>query len=208
MTSFVLELVERSAQIRLFVLPPELLGETGQCAVLVEIAARHLADLLAKFGVAKRDEDRRDVTNELVEGSSLDLYGLAIKRPHAIEHSVAEFMIDDIGRKAGMHPLAIVVEIVELQGFAVAVVISVLAVARMRHDDQTIALKSPADTAAETRAALVEIERVLQRRPDVDLVELRRVEIVAIEDDAIVVAKDVVSFIPLAGGLIASVVPS
>src|SRR3546814_1643617 len=83
---------------------------------------------------------------------------------------------------------------------AFTIVVRVFAVARMRHDDQTIALEPPADAAAQASAAFVEIERVLQRRPDVDLMELRCVEVAAVKDDAIVIAEDIVFLVPLGGG--------
>src|SRR3546814_20844557 len=68
---------------------------------------------------------------------------------------------------------------------AFTIVVRVFAVARMRHDDQTIALEPPADAAAQASAAFVEIESVLPRRPDVDLMELRRVEVAAVKADAV-----------------------
>ena len=93
-------------------------------------------------------------------------------RPQAVEHGVAELVVHDVGRKAGKDRALVAVEPVELQRLAGTVVVGVLAVSGVRHDDQPVALERPTDPAAEPEAALEEVERVLNDRPDAQLMIL------------------------------------
>ena len=110
---------------------------------------------------------------------------LVVVRPQAVEHGVAELVVDDVGRQARVDASLVAVEVVELQRLAGPVVIGVLAVAGMRHHDQPVALERPADAAAEPEAALEEVERVLQRRPDAQLMKLESFDRVAVERRAV-----------------------
>ena len=85
-----------------------------------------LGELLAELVVAEGDQDRRHVAEELVEGRGLGKDRFVVVRADAVEHGVAELMIDDVGRQAGIDALArsllAGIEIVELQRLALAVV--------------------------------------------------------------------------------------
>jgi len=52
----------------------------------------------------------------------------------------------------------------------------------MRNDDEAVAFEAPSDATAKAKPVLEKVECVLQRRPEIHLVELRRVEILSIED--------------------------
>ena len=85
-----------------------------------------------------------------------------VVRADAVEHGVAELVIDDVGRQAGVDTLLAAIEVVELQRLALPVVVGVLARAGVRNDDQAVAFEAPGDAAAEAEAALEEVERTLQ----------------------------------------------
>ena len=153
----------------------ELLGDARQRAFLGQIALRLSDELPGGRRVAEGDQDRRQVADELVECRRLGQHRLDEVRPDAVEHGVAELMIDDVGREAGVDALLAAIEIVELQRLALPVVVRVLARAGVRHDDQPVALESPGNAPPEPGPAFEEVERALDDRPDVDLMELRRV---------------------------------
>ena len=109
-----------------------------------------------------------------------------IVRTDAVEHGVTELVIDDVGREAGKRPLALSIhvriEVVELKRLAIAVVVGVLAVAGVGHDDKSVAFEAPLDTPPQAETALEEVEGVLERRPDIHLAELRGIRVVAIDN--------------------------
>ena len=52
----------------------------------------------------------------------------------------------------------------------------------MRNDDKAVAFEAPSDATAKAKPVLEEVDGVLQRRPDIHLAELRRIEIFPMED--------------------------
>jgi hypothetical protein len=117
---FIRQLVPRASQVRLVAdIVAEFLGKAGERIVAVEVAAGSLGDLRPENVVAEGDQDRGEVAKELVEGRGLGEDGFVVMRANAVEHGMAELVIDDIGREAGVDAPALVVpvavEVIELQ---------------------------------------------------------------------------------------------
>ena len=150
----------------------EFVGEAGEQLRIGELAVAFLQHDLAKRIVAERHQDGGEVAHELVKCRGLRADGLEVIGPQAVEHGVAELVVDDVGGQAGEDRALLAVEPIELQRLGGPVVVGVLAIAGVRHDDQPVALERPADPAAEPGAALEEIQRVLNDRPDAQLMVL------------------------------------
>ena len=100
-----------------------------------EVAFRRLSQFASEVIVAKKDQDGGQVADELVERAGLDADALHEVRPHTIQYRVPELVIDNVGRQAGVDALVAIVEVVELQRLAGAIVERVLTVTGMRNDD-------------------------------------------------------------------------
>ena len=129
-------------------------------------------------------------------------------RPDAVEHGVAELVVDDVGRQARVDALVAAIEVVELQRLALPVVVGVLAGAGVRNDDQPVALEPPGNAAPEAEPAFEEIERALHDGPHIHLVELRRLGVAPIERRAVRGQEASRSLSQRAGGASVSVWPS
>lgn len=82
------------------------------------------------------------------------------------------FVGNDIVRQAGIDPLGLGAAVVELQRLALPVIVRVFTVPGMRHDNQSIAGKSPWDAPAKGTRVLEIVQDLLNDRPDVYLAEL------------------------------------
>ena len=163
----------------------ELFGDARQRAVRAKVAFRLGDELLPELVVAEGNQDGREIADELVEGGRLRQHGFDVVGTDAVQHRVAELVVDDVGREAGEDAFLAAIEVVELERFALAIVVGVLAGAGVGDDDQPVALEAPGNGAAEPEAAFEEVQGALHERPGVDLVELRDVRVVSIEPRAL-----------------------
>ena len=167
------EFIERSAQVRpSFDFLPKLLGEIGQDVCALQ-SFRRLANKMADIVVEQRQQDRRQVANELVKCGSLHRRELVVHRPDAIQDGMPGFVGDDVVRKAGIARVLLVTEIVELQRFAMLVVKSIFTKPGMRHNDQAVAIETPRHRAAQGRGLFVEFQHTLHNCPCIQLVKIR-----------------------------------
>ena len=97
---------------------------------------------------------------------------------------MTELMMDDVCGQAREDAPARTMEIIELQGFALPVVVGVLAGTGVRNDDQPIALESPRNQASEAAPAFKELQSALHEGPCVHLVELKQLRIGSVEKSA------------------------
>jgi hypothetical protein len=163
----------------------ELLRQRGQKRIGLQIAVALLENEGPERIVSNRHEDGGEVAQELVKRGRLRTDRFVEIRPQAVEHRVAEFVVHDVGGKAGVDASLVAVEPIELERLAGPIVIGVFAVTGMRHDDQAVTLERPTDPSAKREAALEEIERVLNRGPDAELVILEERDRLSIEDGAV-----------------------
>src|SRR5687768_11573720 len=103
-------------------------------------------------------------------------------RAQAVEDGMAELVVHDVGGQTGEDRALVIVEPVKLQRLAGAVVVGILAVSGVRYDDQPVPLERPADSSAQGGAALEEIQRILNDRPDAELMILVEVLRLSIQD--------------------------
>ena len=158
-----------------------------------------LEDDLAKCVVPKRHQDGGQIAQELVKRRGLRVDRLVVMRAQPVEHGVAELVVHDVGGQTGEDGALVAVEPVKLQRLAGPVVIGVLAVPGVRHDDQPVALERPTDSAAKREAALEEIESVLHDRPDAELMILIKVFRFSIED-RLAVGRHITILVPVPDG--------
>ena len=71
-----------------------------------KVAPRLDEQPLAEVGVAEGDEDGGEIAHELVEGRRLRHDRFDEVRPDAVEHGVAELVVDDVGRQARVERLS------------------------------------------------------------------------------------------------------
>src|SRR4051794_1935573 len=91
--------VSRRSQIRFSLYGvAELFGQSVQRIVGAQISLGVSRHELPEGVVAERNEDRRQVSYEFVEGGRLRMDRLDEQRAHAVEYGMGEFMVDDVGR--------------------------------------------------------------------------------------------------------------
>ena len=80
----------------------ELCGEVRQQGVVVQVAFALLEHEPAKRIVAESHEDRSEIAEKLVKGRRFAGNRLVVMRPQPVEHGMAELVVDDVARQAGV----------------------------------------------------------------------------------------------------------
>ena len=150
----------------------ELLADVRQNVVGGRDRVVAAGDFLDDLAMAERGGECDRIAEVLVESGSRRGRDLVVVRLQAVEHGVPQLMGDDVVRQAGEDLLArTTFEVKEVQGAGLAVVVGVLPVPGVRQHLQPTAGERPRNAAAEYVGRLEQLERVVDRRPGVHLME-------------------------------------
>ena len=94
-----------------------------------------------------------------------------------VKDCVGQFVVNDIGGQAGINWLLVfgVVVVIKLQGFALAVVVRILAITGMGNNNQAVSFKTPGQFSPHNLWRFKELKCLLSNCPDIQLVELETV---------------------------------